>query len=203
FVCLIGPQILEYTLNGRVPRSIGNRDFSAVQGCYPCMGDDRWLVLTLPDDAAWHGFCRAAGSSACRDDSRFATVTGRLEHHDTIDDLIAAWTRTVSREDAVQRLRAEGLMAGPVLDDADLMQDPHLAERGYFWTIPHAEAGTHRYPGPPYRFRNARLEARYPPVRLGEHNERLYKGLLGVSDEEYTRLTDEGHIGVDYALNIR
>ena len=203
FVCLIGPQILEYTLNGRVPDSIGNRDYNAVQGCYPCAGEDRWLVLTLPDDAAWKGFCRAAHCPPGCEEPRFATVTGRLEQHDGVDDVIAGWTRTVTREAAVERLRAEGLMAGPVLDDADLLQDPHLAERGYFWTIPHAEAGTFRYPGPPYRFANTHLSARYPPVRLGEHNERIYKELLGVSDTRYERLAAEGHIGVDYAPNIR
>jgi crotonobetainyl-CoA:carnitine CoA-transferase CaiB-like acyl-CoA transferase len=203
FLNLIGAQILEYTLNSRVPQSQGNRDYAAVQGCYPCAGEDRWLVLTLPDDAAWQGFCRAACTPSGCDDPRFATVTGRLEHHDALDDVIAAWTRGMDRELAVERLRAEGLMAGPVLDDADLMRDPHLAAREYFWTQAHEEAGTYRYPGPPYRFRNAPLELRSPPVRLGEHNGLLYKDLLGVSDTAYGALEAEGHIGIDYAPHVR
>lgn len=203
FIGLLGPFILDYSINHRVPSSIGNRDYSALQGCYPCAGEDRWLVLTLPDDAAWEGFCRAAGYPAGSDDPRFATVLTRLHHHDEIDAVIATWTRGISREEAVERLRAERLMAGPVLDDADAMQDPHLTARDYFLEVPHAEAGTHRYPGPPYRFTNARLGVRQSPVRLGEHNEQIYRDLLGVDEEEYAKLSSQGHIGREYAAHIK
>jgi crotonobetainyl-CoA:carnitine CoA-transferase CaiB-like acyl-CoA transferase len=203
FVGLIGHHVLDYTFNGRVPESIGNRDYAAIQGCYRCAGDDRWLVLTLPDDRAWRGFCRAAGHEEWCDDPRFATVVLRRQHHDEIDRLIASWTCGLSREEAVARLRAEGLMAGPVLDDADISVDPHLAERNYFLEVTQEDAGTHRYPGMPYRFARAKIGVRHPPVRLGEHNEYVYKTLLGVSDEEYAELEAEGHIGTEFAPHIR
>jgi crotonobetainyl-CoA:carnitine CoA-transferase CaiB-like acyl-CoA transferase len=245
FVGLIGPHVLDFTVNGRVPKSTGNRHYSAVQGCYPCMGtggpssaadshgresdhlqsqasqtspggpssaaegrasqtsNDRWLVLTLPDDAAWQAFCRASGYPSGCDDLRFATVASRLENHDAIDELIAGWTRTLPREEAVARLQAEGVMAGPVLDDADAMADPHLAARGFFWEIDQADTGRHRYPGMPYRFANARPGVRQPPILLGEHNEQVYKELLGISEAEYERLTAAGHIGMEYAPHIK
>ncbi len=203
FIGLIGHFVLDYTVNGRVPESIGNRDFSAVQGCYPCAGEDRWLVLTLPDDASWQGFCRAAGEPEGCDSARFSTVASRYANHDAVDRLISSWTRMTPREQAVARLRAEGLMAGPVLDDADLMVDPHLAHRGYFLEIEQADVGRHRYPGFPYRFHEAGLNVRHPPVRLGEHNEYVYKTLLGVTDEEYAELEAGGHIGTEYAPHIR
>jgi crotonobetainyl-CoA:carnitine CoA-transferase CaiB-like acyl-CoA transferase len=94
-------------------------------------------------------------------------------------------------------------MAGPVLDDADAMTDPQLEARRYFVQIPHEDAGTHRYPGFPYRFQSAELSVRLPPVRLGEHNEYVYKQLLGVSEEEYAELEAEGHIGTEFAPHIR
>lgn len=203
FAGLIGQFILDFTRNGRVPESTGNRDYVAVQGCYPCAGDDRWLVLTLPTDAAWAGFCRAAGQPAGCDGLSFATVAARLRHHDAVDRLISCWTRSLPREEAVARLRAEGLMAGPVLDDADTLRDPQLAARGYFVEVPHAEAGAHRYPGMPYQFIGKPLRVRHPPVRLGEHNAQIYRDLLGLADEEYAALTAAGHIGTEYAPHIR
>ncbi|HLZ69608.1 MAG TPA: CoA transferase [Dehalococcoidia bacterium] len=229
FIGLIGPHVLDFMHNGRVPRSLGNRHYSAVQGCYPCQDaggpsraadrhgrerghlqqaasqttNDRWLVLTLPDDAAWQAFCRATGNPPGCDDARFATVTSRLENHDAVDELIAGWTQTLPREEAVVRLRAEGLMAGPVLDDADAMADPHLAARGFFWEIDQADTGRHRYPGMPYRFANAKPGVRQPPILLGEHNAQIYKELLGVSDAAYEQLIAEGHIGTEYAAHIR
>lgn len=203
FVGLIGHFILDYNVNGRVPESIGNRDFAAVQGCYPCAGEDRWLVLTLPDDLAWQGFCRAAGNPPACTDPRFATAGSRYRHHDDVDRVIASWTKTMPVDEAVARLRAEGLIAGPVLDDADLMGDPHLAARGYFLEIEQEDTGRHRYPGFPYRFHEAHLTVRHPPVRLGEHNDYVYRTLLGVSDDEYAELVAEGHVGTEYAPHIR
>lgn len=203
FLGLIGPSVLNYTFNGTVPETIGNRDYAAVQGCYPCAGVDRWLVLTLWTDGDWAAFCRAACTPAGCDDPRFATVESRRANHDAIDAMIASWTKGLTAAEAVARLRAEGVAAGPVLDDADATADPHLAARDYFLTIPHEDAGTHRYPGFPYRFHEAPLTVRQPPVRLGEHNEYVYKQLLGVTDAEYAQLEAEGHIGTEYAPHIR
>lgn len=203
FVGLIGHAILDYGFNGRVPATIGNRDYSAVQGCYPCAGDDRWLTLTLPDDAAWQRFCETAGlPDSCRTGDA-ANAAWRRQHQDEIDRAITGWTSARSREEAVQALRAAGLMAGPVIDDADAMADEHLADRGYFLEIPHEDAGPHRYPGFPYRFTNVALTVRRPPVRLGEHNEYVYKELLGTSDAAYAELEAEGHIGTEFAPHIR
>ena len=63
--------------------------------------------------------------------------------------------------------------------------------------------GTHRYPGPPYRFAGRTLTVRRPPVRLGEHNEHVWLDLIGVSEETYRRLVAEGRVGTEYAPEIR
>ncbi len=200
FLGVIGAAVLEYTTTGRVPQALGNRDFEAVQGCYPCAGDDRWLVLTIRDDADWAGVLRATGWAP---DERFTTQASRYEHHDELDERLAAWTSALPREAAVERLRAQGVPAGPVLDDADAAADFHLAERGFFWRITQADCGTHRYPGPPYRFRNVELGPRLPPVRLGEHNHYVWRELIGVSEDDYRRLEADGQIGTEFAPEIR
>jgi crotonobetainyl-CoA:carnitine CoA-transferase CaiB-like acyl-CoA transferase len=202
FLALVGSAVLDHTVNGAVPSSLGNRDHQAVQGCYPCAGDDRWVVLTVYDDEAWAGLCGALDRPEWTRDPRLATVEGRRRHHDVIDAGIAAWTRTRSREDVVAGLRVHGVVCGPVLDDADALADPHLAARGFFVEVDHADAGRHRYPGPPFRFRRAELTVRHPPVRLGEDNEHVYREILGVSDDEYARLVEDGHIGEEYAPDI-
>ena len=203
FVGLIGHAVLDYSFSGRVPESIGNRDYAAIQGCYRCAGDDRWLTVTIPDDAAWGRLCDVLGIDAAGADGCFASVGARYREHDEIDRIIGEWTGSRSREEAVAALRGAGLMAGPVMDDADAVADPHLNAREYFVEVDHVDAGRHRYPGFPYRFTNNPLEVRRPPVRLGEHNEYVYKELLGISDEEYRELEAEGHIGTEYAPHIR
>lgn len=87
---------------------------------------------------------------------------------------------------------------GPFLGD-----DPHLKERGFFEPLTHAECGTHLYPGLPWNMSRTPNHIRRPPCRLGEHNQLVYKQILGVSDEEYAELEQEGHIGMDYTPEIR
>jgi len=202
FLSLLGPIVLDHTVNGNVQGSLGNRDYQAVQGCYQCAGDDRWVVVTVHDDESWAGLRRALGEPAWSDDPQLATSAGRRRHQDVIDAGIAAWTSSRSPEDVVAALRSNGVVCGPVLDDADAFADAHLRERGFFVTMDHADAGRHRYPGPPFRFRRADFAVRHPPVRLGEDNELVYRQILGVSDEEYARLVEDGHIGEEYAPDI-
>jgi crotonobetainyl-CoA:carnitine CoA-transferase CaiB-like acyl-CoA transferase len=117
--------------------------------------------------------------------------------------MISAWTASQSREQAVERLRHEGVPAGPVIDDADAYADPHLNDRGYFWEMTQVDCGTHRYPGPPFRLTRVKLGPRLPPVRLGEHNDFVWRELIGIDDETYRRLESEGHIGTEFAAHIR
>ena len=200
FLGLIGPAFLEYTTTGHVPEPLGNRDFNVVQGCYPCAGDDRWLVMTIRDDDDWAGVLRASGLAP---DDRFTTNESRRAHHDELDDLLASWTSPLSREEAVERLRAAGVPTGPVLDDADAFADPHLADRGSFWEMTQADCGTYRYPGAPYRFTNAEISPRLPPVMLGEHNDHVWRQLVGLDDEDYERLVADGQISMEFAPEIR
>jgi crotonobetainyl-CoA:carnitine CoA-transferase CaiB-like acyl-CoA transferase len=100
-------------------------------------------------------------------------------------------------------LQKEGVPAGPVVFEDDAYRDPHLKERGFFEPLTHAECGTHLYPGLPRNKSRTPNHIRRPPCRLGEHNQLVYKQILGVSDEEYAELEQEGHIGMDYIPEIR
>ena len=203
FVNLIGHIVMDYTMNGRVQESHGNRDPDMVQGVYRCKGEDRWVAITLAGDEHWKGLVAAAGDPQWARDPRFATLTARLRNQDALDPLIEQFTLQYDHREVAQLLQARGVPAGPVLDDADAYQDPQLKAREFFVPVTHADAGTHLYPGMPWKLSRTPLGVRRPPVRLGEHNEYIYKELLGYSDEEYRELETEGHIGTEYAPHIR
>jgi crotonobetainyl-CoA:carnitine CoA-transferase CaiB-like acyl-CoA transferase len=203
FVNLIGHIVMDYTMNGRVQESHGNRDPDMVQGVYRCKGDDRWVAITIATDEQWRGFLRAAGDMPELRDARFATVPERLRNQDALDPLIEKFTSKYDHREVAELLQRHGVPAGPVLDDADAYGDPQLRERGFFIPITHADAGQHLYPGMPWKMSRTPLQVRTPPVRLGEHNEYIYRELLGYSQEEYRQLETEGHIGTEYAPHIR
>ena len=199
---MVGDCWLNYALNRREPERLGNRDVRALQGCYPCAGEDRWIVVTIPEDSAWQALSRALGDPEWMYSSALTSAADRYRQHDRIDAHLIEWTRARSRVDALSKLRAAGVLAAPVLDDADLFLDPQLRERGFFLDIEQADAGRHDYPGPPFKLRRSRFVLRQAPVRLGEHNEYVYQELLGYSAAEYRRFEQEGHIGTEYAGHI-
>ena len=202
FLNNIGHIVMDYTMNGRVQESLGNRDRDAVQGTYRCRGEDRWVAISIATDAHWGGLCQAAGNPAWCNDPRFETVCSRIRNQDALDPMIESWTLLHDHREAAAILQSYGVPAGPVLDDADAYADPHLQARGFFVRQTQADCGTHLYPGPAWKLSDTPIEMRHPPVRLGEHNEYIYKTLLGYSDQEYEELRAQGHIGMDYAQNI-
>ena len=192
-----GQAFMDYTMNGRSTATSGNRHPHAIQGCYPCQGDDRWVCITIYDDADWEAFCVALDHPGWSQDDRFADTLRRLRHQDEIDKHISEWTRQHDHYWVMHRLQEHGVAAGPVLDQRDAYQDPHFNDRGVFQEVYQEDTGTYRYVGPPYKMSVTSTEIRRGPVLLGQDNEYVYKTLLNVSDAEYAELEAEGHIGMD------
>ena len=166
----LGEAFADYTMNGRVPTTLGNRHPTmAPHGAYPCAGDDEWLAVSVSTDAEWRGLCTAMDRDDLIGDPRFSTVLARWKHQDEMDAEIAAWTRTIGHVEAMRRLQAAGVPAGAVMDEPNLYADEHLDARGFFEALRHADAGEHRYPGLMWKSAAYPNRFRSPPCRLGEH----------------------------------
>ena len=198
----VGHYLMDQSMNDRSPGTLGNRHPYAIQGCFPCKGEDRWVCITLYNDRDWTRFCGALGNPAWTRDEWLADQAGRYRHHDEIDLRIAEWTRSHDSYEVMRLLQDAGVAAGPVMDQRDAFDDPHLAERGIFQEAYQEDTGNHKYVGAPYRMSETPSKIVRGPVRLGEDNEYVYKELLQVSDEEYSELEREGHIGMDYDESV-
>ena len=196
-------QIVDYTMNRRVERALGNRDHSmAPHDCFPCKGENEWVIITIGDDEEWESFVRALGNPSWATDPRFATVIGRYECQDELYALISQWTRAQDPYQVTELLQAHGVTAGPVIHDKDAFSDPQYQARGFFQELTHEDCGTHLYPGIMWKASGHPNRIRRPPCRLGEHNEYVYRELLGYTAEEYSRMETEGHIGTAYVHDL-
>lgn len=206
FISHLAYYAMDYTMNGRLHGAMGNRDLWAFQGCYMCKGirvepgsvkttgEDHWVVITLNNDDEWKGLCRAMGNPAWAEDEKFSDQLSRIRNHDELDKLIGEWTVQQDKFDVMDVLQREGVPAGAVLNSEDVLNNPHLKERGWAVELTHPEAGTHKYSGPVWKMTKTPGRV-FPAPCLGEHNEYVYKEILGVSDEEYQQLIEEEHIG--------
>jgi benzylsuccinate CoA-transferase BbsF subunit len=198
-VTAIGPALLEVQKSGVDPPPSGNEHpWMAPHGCYPCLGDDRWVVIAVGSDQAWEGLRQIMGDPGWARDHRFDTVTGRHEHRAELDASLAAWTAQQDEYPLFHALQEAGVAAGPVLDGKDLLLDPHLRDRAFFQreTSPVPRVGTRVYPGRPYRLSRTPGVTR-PAAAFGADNDYVLRELLGLSQEQVQRLTDEGVIATE------
>jgi len=199
----LSKSFLEYTMTGRIPTSLGNRDEVAIQGCYPCNGDDRWIAITIATDHEWNQFVAALGNPDCAKAPEFKDHLNRRQHHDTIDERISSWTQSQDHRAAAHLLQSFGVTAGPVMDARDALNDPHLQERNFYVESTTPDTGTYRYPTAPFKMSETPLTIRRGPVMLGQDNDYVYREVLGVSDEEFNALVNDGHIGTEYVPSVR
>ena len=142
----LSPWLLDYAVNGEIPTRMGNRSpRTAPHGAFLCADegdiDDRWIAIATWSDEEWSKLAELIGV----DDPTLASVEARLERVDEVEAAVGAWTRTRRRHDIAEQLQAAGIEAVPVADYADLHEDPQLAHRAHFTTLPHPVLGEYLY----------------------------------------------------------
>ncbi len=209
---MLAQAFMEYALNGTLPERIGNRSIYgyAPTGVYPCVSPgpaqecgDRWIAIAINSDLEWRRLVEVLGAPAWALDPAYATNEGRRAKHDAIDACLSDWTRGFEDYDLFHRLQAVGIAAGPVVDGSRALEDPHAVARGLFQPQTLFDGvGPFRFNTPFFRFSETPTGVRQTPVALGEHNDYVYRDLLGVSDAEYDRLGSAGHIAQDFDAEI-
>jgi len=199
-VHMIGDVYVEHSLTGETPPRIGNTDPSmAPHGAYRCRGQERWVSIVVRHDDDWRRLRQALGDPEWATDPRFQDTEGRVGNRDEIDAALTSWTSTQDPYDVQTLLQAHGVPAGVNLDAGTLMVDPHLVERGFYRLVDHYPGqegvGQRRFPGPSAVMSRTPGDISRPAPMLGQHNEQVLSGLLGLSREELEELEEEGVIG--------
>jgi crotonobetainyl-CoA:carnitine CoA-transferase CaiB-like acyl-CoA transferase len=194
-------QVVEWSAYGRRMERDGNRSaLAAPQGLYPCVdgpgATDKWLALSIATDAQWRALRAALGSPAWAMDAALETLAGRRAAHDAIDAELRAFTRDRDRAELVAEFRALGIPASEVASPCRLLQtNPQLPARHYFETPAHPIVGAMPLPSLPFRSTDTDRWLRTPAPTLGQHNERVLCGLLGLSPAALRELEAGGVIG--------
>jgi benzylsuccinate CoA-transferase BbsF subunit len=192
-----GPYLLEYLATGVAQPPAGNHaPEAAPHNAYRCAdepdGTERWCVIAVGSDAEWQALRTALGDPAWVRDPRYATLAGRKAHEEELDRHLATWTAERSPEEVMALLQTHGVAAGVVQDGRDLLdRDPHLRERGYFFTMDHPEMGPSRYHRLAFTLSATPAQFRPAPL-LGQHNHYVLSTLLGLSDAEIEQYEKDG-----------
>jgi crotonobetainyl-CoA:carnitine CoA-transferase CaiB-like acyl-CoA transferase len=194
-------QVVESSACGNLMQREGNRSpLAAPQGLYPCAdgqpGAERWLALSVTSDGQWRALRTALGDPDWAKDSELETHAGRRKAHDAIDQYLCEWTRKQQRSELVDDLRAVGVLASEVADPCRLLQtNPQLRSRGYFEAPEHPVVGPMPLPSLPFRYASIDRWLRSPAPTIGQHNEPVLCGILGLSAGELRALEVDGIVG--------
>ena len=189
-------QVIEHSANGRLLTRDGNRGPAAApQGVYRC-GDGSYVAIAVADDDQWRALRGLLDEPEWARDPALDSAAGRRAAHDDIDGHLGTWLSDQDPSRAVERLLTAGVPAERVVNAHYVMPHPQLEHRGFFKTLEHPETGSTRYPSWPMGPEALCTEPlRSPPPTLGQHNEEILAGELGLSAEELDALREEKIIG--------
>lgn len=192
-VAVLGEGVMDQVMNGTQPAREGNRDlYMAPHGLFRCQGDDRWVSIVVADEGEWQQLCAGMGQPHLATDARFATVAERKKHEDELENLITAWTETLTDKEVTNRLQAVGVAAYPALTNQELAEDPHLHERGFFVHLPHAEVGVRQHAGVPWVYSDTPCQVRTAGPVFGQHTDEVMQRVLAYSAAEIAALRERG-----------
>jgi crotonobetainyl-CoA:carnitine CoA-transferase CaiB-like acyl-CoA transferase len=109
----------------------------------------------------------------------FTSGQERMIRWREVDELLMPWLAEHPAREIVETAQALRMPFALVPSVKDLLDDPHLAARGFFTNVDHPATGTLPYPGPPFRMSETPPRIGRPPL-LGEHTDALL-GELGYS----------------------
>ncbi len=188
----IGEYFLDYQMNGRSPKVMGNSDPVVFQDVFLTNEPDTWVAISVRHDRDWGHLVSVVGRP--EELAAGTTMMGRREHADDLKAVITAWTASRPAGEVVDQLQARGVPAQEVMSELRVLEDPHLDDRGWFQERSHPAIGTHRYIGHPWRADGFALAWGRPVPSFGEDNEYVYKEVLGYSDAAYQDLIERGLI---------
>ncbi|MGE0880956.1 MAG: CaiB/BaiF CoA transferase family protein [Acidimicrobiia bacterium] len=172
-----------------VPRMADKSATMAPHGFYRCAGDDAWVAIAVENDEAW-----AALRELMAYDGDLTTFAERKAAESEVDRAVSTWVAPQSPWQVTERCQAVGVAAYPMMNSQRLTRDVHLRERDFLQWVHHPVTGPGQVPGVVFRIGDDGARVRGAAPVMGEHNQDVLMGLLGLSRVRYDELVTNGVI---------
>ena len=202
---LNGPALLDFTANGRGSRRAGyppgNRahwpDTPLVNNyrgptvaphnayrTHPGEYND-WCVIVCHSDKEWQRLVQVMDAPSWAASPKFATMMGRLQHQEELDERIEAWSMTLEKYDLTERCQVAGVRALPVQSAEDRVEhDPQLRHREMYLEMEHPALGLNKVQNAPFKLSATPASNHLPSPLIGQHTREIVESLLRYSRED-------------------
>ncbi|GEO27326.1 CoA transferase [Alicyclobacillus acidoterrestris] len=186
--------VADYHKNGRIkersPKLMGS---SSPGGTYQTL-DGKWVVMVCSTERTFEYLTRAMNRPDLLENPLYSTMKARLENDGALDDIIRDWFGSIEYEDVKRIADREGVPVSLVYSIEDIFSDPHYAARDNIIEMSHPTFGTIKMPGIVPKFSETPGEIKWIGPKLGEHNQEVYTGLLGLNAVQIEELKTKGVI---------
>ena len=155
---------------------------------------DGMVIVAANQDSVFARLCEAMGQPDLARDPRYANHIARGEHQRELDDLIGAWTHTMTVDQLETVCERHGVPSGRLYRAPDMFADPHYLAREALIEAAHPRIGAIKMPNVTPKLSETPGSVRWPGAETGAHNDEIYRGLLGYAPERIESLRRGGVI---------
>jgi crotonobetainyl-CoA:carnitine CoA-transferase CaiB-like acyl-CoA transferase len=188
----VNVQVLSASKGEMRPRRAGSFHYLvAPVGIYK--GRDHYIFIVGGIQHMWPAFCRAMGKPELIEDPRFVDLAARAKNSDELNGIVQGWLDAQSSDEKIySALEEQRVPYAPVLSVEEVINHPHMRERGTIRTVHDRFMEDFDIPGFPLRFSKFPGQLELDAPTLGEHNDEILRDRLGYSAEKIQKLASDG-----------
>src|SRR4051812_30697962 len=156
--------------------------------------DGRWIAIACTNDKIYQRLAVAMGEPHMAQPENWGTLKNRERDRQQVDEHVGAWTASHDRAELLRICEQAQVPCGPIYAIDEIFEDPQYAARGNILKMQDDRVGELPIPNLVPRLSDTPGSVNWLGPRLGEHNDEVFKGLLGLTDEDLSRLSSEGVI---------
>jgi len=194
-VAYMAPYISEWETGKTLRGQLGNRGYWTGPGDLYQTKDKKWVILAIPTNSLWRRFCRSISREDLATDPRFQSDMARWEYREIIDPVVSEWVASQNAEELMAAAEQIPLPCGVYHELTEVADHPQVKAREMLSRVSsYNDGGEILVTGIPVRMSvtTPKIVRSFPAI--GEHNEEIYGGILGYSQEYQARLRTEGVI---------
>ena len=195
---LMGPAILDYTINNRIWGSIGFSeaisDNLSPFGAYQCKYEDTWIVIACETEKQWAALARTVGGEELSKDPKFDKHTKRQDQRSDLDSIISVWAKSFTPNQALMILQKAGVPSGVAMNGETLYQDHHLRSRNHIVEVEHNPWGPLSHQGLPGIPELSKASAALKAPWIGDDNDYVLEKVIGLSKKQIKQGEKSGYI---------
>lgn len=155
---------------------------------------DGWVAIVCATDDHWERLTKAMDRPDLHDDVELRSLHGRIARIEEVTDAIAAWAAPRTRAEVAAACQQAQVVAAPLRDVVEVLDDPHLRARGFLSPLAGASDDV-AFPNSPIRYDGSALRPLTRAPELGEHTNEVLAELCGLDAEAIAELRLGGVVG--------